>query len=77
MRNLTSPKHPAAFLCQRKRRGWFLCRHRSRPDDPQGLEDGEVDELIRAIRAGATYVNLHTGGFPGGEIRAQINDDDH
>jgi hypothetical protein len=38
----------------------------------QGLGTGEMDELIRAIRAGATYVNVHTTGRGGGEIRSQI-----
>jgi hypothetical protein len=37
---------------------------------------GQFDELIAAIRAGVTYVNVHTtaasGGVPGGEIRGQI-----
>jgi CHRD domain len=44
-----------------------------------GLGVGEFDELVRAIRAGATYVNVHTTGRPGGEIRAQLakgGDDD-
>jgi hypothetical protein len=39
----------------------------------QGLNTGELDELIRAIRAGKTYVNVHTTDRPGGEIRSQIN----
>jgi hypothetical protein len=54
----------------------------------QGVDTGEFDELVRAIRAGATYVNVHTTKFPGGEIRSQIGpgqgggkgrgkDDDH
>ena len=34
----------------------------------------EFDELVRAIRAGATYVNVHTADHPGGEIRAQLSD---
>lgn len=38
----------------------------------QGIATGEFDELIRAIRAGATYANVHTPTFPGGEIRGQI-----
>jgi CO/xanthine dehydrogenase FAD-binding subunit len=38
----------------------------------QGLNAGEFDELARAIRAGATYVNVHSTGRPGGEIRAQL-----
>lgn len=39
----------------------------------QGLNTGEIDELIRAIRAGATYVNVHSTTWPGGEIRSQID----
>jgi len=42
----------------------------------QGIAAGEFAELVRAIRAGATYVNIHTTGFGGGEIRGQISDDD-
>lgn len=39
----------------------------------QGVAPGEFAELIRAIRAGATYVNVHSTKFPGGEIRSQID----
>jgi CHRD domain-containing protein len=38
----------------------------------QGLNTGEFDELVRAIRAGATYANVHSTTWPGGEIRDQI-----
>jgi hypothetical protein len=38
----------------------------------QGIAAGEIAELIRAMRHGATYVNVHTTRFPGGEIRGQI-----
>lgn len=38
----------------------------------QGLNTGEIDELIAAMRAGATYVNVHTTTWPGGEVRSQI-----
>ena len=38
----------------------------------QGLTTGEWDELVRAIRAGVTYANVHTMTQPGGEIRGQI-----
>jgi len=41
----------------------------------QGITAGEFNELVRAIRAGATYVNVHTNRFPGGEIRDQIRSD--
>jgi hypothetical protein len=42
----------------------------------QGIEPGSFDELVAAIRAGHTYVNVHSPRWPGGEIRAQINDRD-
>lgn len=38
----------------------------------QGIAPGQIDELVRAMRAGATYVNVHSTGYPGGEIRGQI-----
>jgi hypothetical protein len=41
--------------------------------EAQGIAAGEFDELVDAIRAGATYVNVHTSGRPSGEIRAQID----
>lgn len=43
----------------------------------QGIAAGEFDELVRAIRAGVTYVNVHTTLYPGGEIRAQLGDHAH
>jgi len=39
----------------------------------QGIAAGEFDELVAAIRAGMTYANVHSSTFPGGEIRAQLN----
>ena len=38
----------------------------------QGIAPGEFEELLRAIRAGATYANVHTVGRPGGEIRGKL-----
>jgi hypothetical protein len=38
----------------------------------QGLDAGEFAELVRAIRAGVTYANVHTPRSPAGEIRGQI-----
>jgi CHRD domain-containing protein len=40
----------------------------------QGIEPGSFDELVRAIEAGATYANVHSTRWPGGEIRGQIAD---
>ena len=42
------------------------------PGGAQGLAAGEFDELVRALRAGVTYVNVHSSSSPGGEIRGQI-----
>jgi CHRD domain len=47
------------------------------PARAQGLDTGEFGELIRAIRAGVTYVNVHSSKFPGGEIRDQIDANKH
>ena len=43
----------------------------------QGIAAGELTEVIRALRKGAVYANVHTSAYPGGEIRGQINDDGH
>ena len=39
----------------------------------QGIEIGAFDEVVDAIEAGATYVNVHSTKWPGGEIRAQLD----
>lgn len=39
----------------------------------QGINTGEIGELIDAMRAGTTYVNVHSTMWPGGEIRTQID----
>jgi hypothetical protein len=38
----------------------------------QGIAAGEFDELLDAVRAGVTYVNVHSADRPAGEIRAQL-----
>ncbi|HYP26241.1 MAG TPA: CHRD domain-containing protein [Blastocatellia bacterium] len=38
----------------------------------QGIAPGEFAEVLKAIRAGAAYVNVHSNLFPGGEIRGQV-----
>lgn len=40
--------------------------------DGQGIAPGEFDELVAAMRARATYANVHTDAFPAGELRAGI-----
>jgi hypothetical protein len=39
---------------------------------PQQLAAGDLAAVVTAIRAGATYANVHTTLSPGGEIRGQI-----
>ena len=38
----------------------------------QGIEPGEFRELVRAMKRGATYANVHTESFPTGEIRGNV-----
>lgn len=40
----------------------------------QGIEPGNLAEIVAAMRAGHAYANVHSSKWPGGEIRAQIND---
>jgi len=42
----------------------------------QGVEPGSFAEIVRGMRAGHAYANIHTTRWPGGEIRGQINDED-
>jgi CHRD domain-containing protein len=38
----------------------------------QGIAPGEFSELVRAMKGGLTYSNVHTQTFGSGEIRGQI-----
>lgn len=38
----------------------------------QGIDPGEFDEVLEAIRAGTAYVNVHSETFPGGELRGSL-----
>ena len=42
----------------------------------QGIAPAEFGELVRAMRASATYANVHSTTRPGGEIRGRIKVDD-
>jgi hypothetical protein len=39
---------------------------------PQGIQPGNLAGLIKAIRSGDTYINVHSQIFPSGEIRGQV-----
>jgi hypothetical protein len=41
----------------------------------QGIAAGQFDELVAAIFADTTYVNVHSSLYQGGEIRAQLEHD--
>lgn len=43
----------------------------------QGLAAGAFEALVDAIRAGATYANVHSSTFPPGEIRGQVDNHRH
>jgi hypothetical protein len=38
----------------------------------QGIAAGDFSEVINAMQALASYANVHTDLFPGGEIRGQV-----
>jgi hypothetical protein len=40
----------------------------------QGIAPGEFAELVKALRAGVAYANVHSSMWPGGEIRGQFGD---
>jgi hypothetical protein len=40
----------------------------------QGYAPGDLASVVKAIKAGFGYANMHTAKFPGGEIRGQIED---
>jgi hypothetical protein len=43
----------------------------------QGIAPGEFAKVLDAIRAGVAYANIHTVPHPPGEIRGQIQEQEH
>lgn len=41
-----------------------------------GIALGEFEEVVALVRAGRTYVNVHSAKFPAGEVRSQIDNRD-
>ena len=41
----------------------------------QNVGAGDFDALVDALNSNTAYANIHTGGFPAGEIRGQIRSD--
>jgi hypothetical protein len=39
----------------------------------QGIPPGQLGPVLRAIRGGVAYVNVHTNVYPAGEIRGQLD----
>lgn len=54
-------------------RGTFSSTDVGAGANAQGIAAGEFAELLRAMRAGTTYVNVHSTIWPGGEVRSQIS----
>lgn len=72
--NLSNGPHgdePACPLTSGTVRGMFDASDVIGPE-AQGIAAGELKELIKAIRRGVTYANVHSTRNPGGEIRGQI-----
>jgi hypothetical protein len=38
----------------------------------QGIQPGDFDKIVAAIRSGLAYANMHTTQFPSGEIRGAL-----
>ncbi|WP_194723835.1 CHRD domain-containing protein [Noviherbaspirillum malthae] len=41
--------------------------------EPQNIQPGDFAALVKAIRSGTGYANVHTTKFPSGEIRGQVH----
>jgi len=38
----------------------------------QGINPGDLDSALEAVRSGLSYANMHTTNFPAGEIRGDV-----
>lgn len=66
------PPAPPPLLIEGRSSG-VLATGTITPDDLVGPHEGEqLSALMDWIRAGDTYVHVHTEQFPGGELRGQI-----
>ncbi|NOT47693.1 MAG: CHRD domain-containing protein [Acidobacteria bacterium] len=63
----TCPTPPATI------RGTFSAGDIGAGATAQGIGAGEYAELLRAMRNGTTYANIHSTIWPGGEVRSQIS----
>lgn len=74
--NLASPPTPAGFNKPCPLRSGTVTGTIEADDvvgpASQGIAPNEIGELIRAIRSGVAYANVHSQKFPTGEIRAQL-----
>jgi len=43
----------------------------------QGITAGDFDDVVRAVRTGNSYANMHNANFPGGEIRGRVTTSGH
>ena len=70
------PTTPTATVTRTVGAAAILSPAAGTPSVNQGIPAGEAGwaELVAALRAGHTYANVHSSVWPGGEIRAQIND---
>ena len=51
---------------------WFIERDDVTGPAGQGVEPGNIADLIRAMRNDEAYANVHTSRAPGGEIRGDL-----
>jgi hypothetical protein len=73
----TGPSNPNQPACAQttsgKATGTLTAKDVFNPSNDQGVNNGSFADLLRIIRSGEAYANVHTTRFPGGEIRGQIH----